>query len=351
MTKEQFENLLNSYDSIEDFAEKNTLKLFSSNDFRYILNYDEIKLWTPKNEISHKCRWSVYYWLPKNYKLIARTFDRFFNEWEKPEYLKDFIDYSKEFYTTKKEDWSLILLYNWNWNRVVNTRWSFWEWEISKDSGDLTYRDLFRDTFTKQWFSTSYLDVWKTYIFELCSPYNQVVDYYSDPVLFHITTFFLDWREEDPFMNPVVKYECKSIEDIYKLVKSMKSTNEWVVVCQRQWDFIVRKKIKTESWVRLSHLSEWVSKEKLRDVIIKKEKDEIISVFPYLTSLLNEMDNEYNTISKEIKDNYEKYKDIQDQKEFALSIKDLPYKSIYFQWRKTWVDYEWIDEYFIKFKK
>lgn len=341
------ENIINTYNSIEEFAELNKLKICKSEDYRYILNYDEVNLWTTKNEVSYKCRGSVYYWMPKQYKLVARTFSRFFNEWEKPEYLQDFIDYSKDFYTTKKEDWSLILLYYWNGSRVINTRWSFWNNIIHK-LYSWTRTDLFWEAFNIQWFSVVGLDIWKTYIFELCSPFNQVVEYYPEPILYHITTFILDWKEEEPFMNPVKKYECKNIDEVNKLVKQMKSTEEWIVACQKQWDYIVRKKIKTETWVKLAHLWKWLSKDKLREVIIKKEKDEVTVIFPHLKQILEEMDKEYIEVSQEIKENYEKYKDIPDQKEFALSIKDYPYKWIYFQWRKTWVDYEWINIYFIK---
>ena len=70
--------LINKSESIEKFALDNLLKIATQGD-KYILNYSEQILWTPKSWISHYCRWLTLQWSPNNYKIIAKAFDRFYN--------------------------------------------------------------------------------------------------------------------------------------------------------------------------------------------------------------------------------------------------------------------------------
>jgi len=134
MTLQALLEQINQAPNIDGFAIENLLKLTKSTGNRFILNYSEAILSTPRNWISHYCRGLTLAGTPQNYQIIAKSFDRFYNLNETPGYLNGFeqIDFEQPFEVHFKYDGSIILEYLWNGKRCVNTRGSFANSPISE---------------------------------------------------------------------------------------------------------------------------------------------------------------------------------------------------------------------------
>ena len=145
----------------------------------FMLNYDQIE--SPKSDpISMECRSLI---VDKDGNIISRSFDRFFNFGEMPEFYADF-DISRAVVATKY-DGSLIKVY---WSPATN------RWEISTRSqafaeGPHAIGGIFRDWVLKA-MGLSELEFqncmnkegnkeW-TYIMEYISPFNRIVTRYEE---------------------------------------------------------------------------------------------------------------------------------------------------------------------------
>ena len=148
----------------------------------YMLNYDQIE--SPKNnEISMECRSLI---LDMHGNVVSRSFDRFFNYGEMPEFYADFDINRAEVFT--KEDGSLIKIYF-----SHDTA----RWEISTRSqafaeGEHTLGGVFRDWVLKAMKLTEDQfqecmkntgDIDYTYICEYCGPSNRIVRIYEQDEL------------------------------------------------------------------------------------------------------------------------------------------------------------------------
>jgi hypothetical protein len=330
MTLKEYLNLVNLAPSIEEFAKENKLKI-SSKDGVFILNYDEEGLETPKNWISHYSRGITLKGEPKNYKIVAKSFDRFYNVGEAIDYLGglDDIDYNKPFEVQFKYDGSLIIAYIEDGALQVQTRGSFADGKPSEIC-DKTWRSLFLDNLGNTQLSAN-----TTHIYELCTPYNQVVDYYEKPFVVKLGEVNLDGTEnKDTFEGD--KYRCSSFEEVTALLNTLKPSQEGFVIAQ--WDEArqkyKRKKYKTKTWVELSHFkdSDYSSVRRLLEIVFKNETAEVVAVFPHLKDKFEKIQKVYEQITAEIMEEYEKIKDIENQKEFALA-NTSKYKGLLFALR------------------
>lgn len=226
MKLQELVDLINQSESIEKFAEDNFLRITTDGD-KHILNYADQILWTPKNWISHYCRGLTLQGSPKNYRIIAKSFDRFYHLNENPEYLTERFDTSKPFEVQFKYDGSLILQYidrvNWFLHTCIQTRWAFCKDSVKPWIYDGTYADLFEQSPQK---NPDYQFPWdlcpgETAIYELCSPYNQVVDFYPEPFAVLLWVVHANWTErKEVFWGE--RYEVSSIEEVLELLKTLK---------------------------------------------------------------------------------------------------------------------------------
>lgn len=335
-------SLINSSESIEKFAEDNLLKIASSGN-RYILNYSEQILWTPKSWISHYCRGLTLQWTPWKYYVIAKSFDRFYHLHEAPEYLQwsDLIfDVNKPFEVQFKYDGSIILDYlqgQYGEEVCIQTRGSFCESAVSTLFPG-TFRDLFEQS--EKISKVEFLPriPGQTFIWELCSPHNQVVDFYPNIFSVLLGIVYTDGTEEkDVFSGDT--YPASSIEDVLELLKTLKPTQEGFVLAQWNDDHkkYVRIKCKTETWAKLSHFSSGlVSKEWLWNVVFKEEVSEVVAIFPHLKDVLDELSQKYHQTIADAQAMYNTHKHIEIQKDFAMAVKDHDFAPMMFGMRK-WV--------------
>jgi hypothetical protein len=300
-----------------------------------ILNYDQIE--SPKtNPLVREARGLV---LNKNdWSLVARSFPRFFNWGEVPEEM-DLFNFS-DFVVESKEDGSLIVLYWFNDEWHINTRASF----------ALDYMQ--NQSFTWREAVCRALDIQKldrnlTYICEFVSPWNKIVRRYAEPQLYLLTAFNglkeLHYTDVDRAAVGIFKRperyhfgKVSEIKDFLTEQSEADPTFEGVVICD---DKKQRWKIKNPAYISLHRLrgegDNLFNPKHLLPYVLKGEADELLVYFEEVTEsfyeLKNKVDKEFEALLKL----WQQHKDIEDQKEFALTIKDkTPYSSVLFTTRK-----------------
>jgi hypothetical protein len=306
-----------------------------------VLNYNQIN--SPKyHPIIRECRGLIIDY--EDRVPVARAFPRFFNlnEWQ-----EDPFDFTNIHQIEEKADGSLITVYWWNgaWN--IATRGTAFG-EASLIMGDIKdFRSLFIkiidtpiDTFMSR-MSPEY-----SYVFELCSPYNKVIKLYREPKVYLTGAFNVSTGEElDRFhldycagalnvSRPIVYgFDDFNTDKLMESFKDMHPTDEGYVLidCNRN-----RIKVKNPSYVNLHHMKGdgALTSKRICDIVFRGEVEEVLSYFPEFHDIITPYQEVYNLVMDEIDQVYEKYKDIEDQKEFALSVKDLPYASVLFSLRK-----------------
>lgn len=196
-----------------------------------------------------------------------------------------------------------------------------------------------------------------TYIFELVSPYNQVVVQYSEPDIYFIGAR-QHWgninREVDLSDNMFLReikqpksYSLSTLEDCIEAAKVLntdgKVENEGFVVVDANWN---RVKIKSPDYVAMHHLANGFSREDLLHIIRVGEVKEVLNYFPKYEMIIKEMARDYGSYQRNlIKRNFaarKRWKELnQDRKAFAIeySKKNFPevFKLLDMDWK--WNDY------------
>jgi hypothetical protein len=287
------------------------------------------------------------------YKLVAKGFTRFFNYGECEEEREKF-DWSN-FTVTEKVDGSLILVYYYEGSWRFNTSGSFGDGKAGTYNG--SWERLFLVGF-----GTS-LDLkitqeelpWNknyTYIFELCSPWTQVVQIYPEPkvtllgISDIVNNYELSFEEVKEEANRlgiskilVSQYHMKSTEDIYSFLHTKESEDpayEGVVIRDRQ---NIRFKIKSESYIRLHHMADngnIGNPKHFVPFLLKGEAEEVLIYFPSLKPLLDKAQEKIDIEYKNLVDIWNECGKIEVQKDFALAImKRTRFSGILFTLRKT----------------
>lgn len=289
---------------------------------RMILNYNQLD--SPKNHpIVKECRGLT---LTKSGKLLAKSFNRFFNLGELQD---DPFNWGGPVDVYDKEDGSLVLLYYFNGDWVVQTRGSFADHEIG--IGLPTWRSVIWDVLNRSNFS-SYEDKLReaSFSLELCSPYNQVVKIYKEPTLFLLTGFTGEYELEQLIIDEIAsvtrlprpaKHTLYSVSDIQKHIESQHQTYEGVVVRDELGN---RLKIKSATYLalhRLSNNKNVVHPKNLIPLILRGELDEVVSYFPYVKGPAMNLVEKIRDAEKEINDLWAAHKDLETRKDFALAVK------------------------------
>lgn len=317
-----------------------------------ILNYDQIE--SPKNHpIVKETRGLVLN--KNNWSLVARSFPRFFNWGEVPEEMPLF-DFS-DFTVQSKEDGSLAIIYNFDGNWHFNTRGSFaldymqyhsFSWREGMCKA-LKINDLSE--------LNNKLNPELTYICEFVSPWNKIVRNYKDPQMFLLTAFcgFNELQPEevdavccDIFVRPQ-RFDFKSIDEIKCFLNDQQlvdPTFEGVIICDRNFR---RWKIKNPGYLSLHKIrgegDNLYHPRHLLSFILKNEGDELLTYFPEVKDQYYLLKEKIEELFNELHDVWLKNKDIESQKDFALSIKDqTPFTSVLFDVRKKFGNEPTVDD-------
>ncbi len=190
-----------------------------------------------------------------------------------------------------------------------------------------------------------------TYIFELTSPYNRVVKQHTESKLTLIgirsneTGEFFTYREllwfysfklvHNKNIELVDKYEFNSVDDIENDLKEKDFQNEGYVIWNEKTGH--RVKIKNPAYVILHKMRNngVLTIKNIAEMIFTSEHEEYLSYFETDKQFFQPYIDAYNKMIIDIKYFYNKYKNIESQKEFALKIKDMPISGILFSMRKN----------------
>lgn len=319
-----------------------------------ILNYNQIE--SPKtNPIVRECRGLVLE--QDTWKIVARAFPRFFNWGEVADELRIFN--WNDCHAQGKEDGSLGLLYNYKGEWHFNTRGSFADSIMSFQN--FTWKQLFCAAIGIEDLSDLNghvaLSPRNTYVFELVSPFNQIVRQYSEPAVYLLSAF--RGKEEIPldeveFMAEVMNRNrlnvwrpevwafdnIKAVEDHVYALSEQDQTFEGVVLRDnenRRW------KIKSGTYVALHRMrgegdNLFNPKHQLK-FILMGETDEVIGYFPIAEESILKHKAMVETAQSELEQVWEEHWQIECQKEFALAIvPKTKFANILFNLRKEYGD-------------
>jgi hypothetical protein len=325
---------LSSGKSLEDLSNELGLNIkHHPVDPLVIIDYDQIR--SPrKDPIVRECRGLV---LEKDtWKVVARSFNRFYNwgEFPEEEHLFDW----KNATCDEKIDGSMIILYHYNGTWRVNTRFS-WADSIVGD-GPYTWTQLFEIAMGKTLQEVGDILIAennRSYVFELVSPYNKVVRWYPKPKLYLLGEFRLD-VDHDEYHDAGLalhaafldvdrpnRYILNNIRAIKKYLRELEAndpTNEGVVIN----DGIHYWKLKNEKYLVLHKMrgdsGNLYHPKYLVPFILTGETYELLTYFPEVEDKLLEykarIDKEYDLLQKVWADAC----GIRSRKDFALAIKD-----------------------------
>jgi len=300
------------------------------------LNYSQIE--SPKNNpITNECRGLI---LEKNppYKIICRSFDRFYNYGENDSFPDNFQDYK----CFEKRDGSLINVYNYNSNWVAATRKMIYAEGINLQG--YNFSDLFFSCFNKS--SLNFVDPNFTLIFELTSPNNRIVTNYkkTDYRLLTVRNRFtgkeLNYDQLVKFSKeynfPLAnEYYFKNYDDVVNSYNTLNELEEGYVFIN--YDTMHRFKMKNPSYLAAAHIrcNGSISPKNIINLIFLNDYEEYLLMFPEDIIHFEKYIEAYNKMIIDVMELYNKYKFIENRKEFALTIKNEKCKNLLFGLRNN----------------
>ena len=310
----------------------------------YVLNYDQIE--SPKlNDIVRECRGLI---LDKDYNIVSRSFDRFFNYGEN-ETGKD-IDITK-CSVYDKIDGSLIKIYHHNGHWHVSTRGTAYA-ESDVGGYGITFKELVYKALnikTQEEFDNIFdsFNIGRnyTFIFEVTSFENRIVTHYTGYKLWILSirnnisgnyVAFPESQFESLFSQFGIhipkRYEFSNIDECIEVVQNLKDLNEGYVVYN---DGIPAFKLKSPTYLAVHRLKgEGLTPKRIIDLVNMNEHEEYLTYFEDDRKYFEPYIKAYEVLFDDINFIWEKYKTVRDQKDFAMCVKDFPFASILFRKRK-----------------
>ena len=316
-----------------------------------ILDYDQIE--SPKTHpIVIECR-SLILSYPE-FDVVSRKYDRFFNYGEAPDLYADFS--FDDAIVMEKADGSLIGVYY----NPKTSRWEISTRGMAKAEGEHlfggTWRQKVQEAFgfkDEDDFQKRCDDIfWRssTYIFEYCSPENRIVTKYDEAHMVltgvrcnatgeeavfiearYVNIIFADLRVRAPKI-----YSAENMDELVEYANSLPDLEEgFVVRCQLTNK---RVKIKSKTYLvahKLRGNDAVPTRKNVLSLVLEGEVDEFLAYFPEWKGIIGEAQAEVNAILEDAEEFWEKAKDIESQKEFALVVKAAKAPWILFSARKT----------------
>ena len=278
----------------------------------------------------------------RNWEHVCRPFDRFLNWGEGVDQGALTPDLSKSV-VFKKEDGSLINMWFYRDEWHVSTKGSP---DAGGQVGDnpFTFAELFWRVWNdKGLFVPGVLDRGRTLSFELCTLHNRVVC--SQPneriVLIGARDNMGD-RElhPDAYLGEVEtckSYSLGNLDDIERTFKELPALEmEGYVVAQFLPDGrVIRAKVKHPGYLAIHHLKEGNSKKRLLELVRTGEEGEFLSYFPEYGPQFDEIRGKFEALVTELETAWETNRGIENQKEFALQVKDLRMSGVIFNVRRA----------------
>lgn len=276
-----------------------------------------------------------------NWNAVSCPFFKFFNHGDP---LAANIDMDSA-YLVEKLDGSLITLFRYNnkWNVATNgTPDALGE---VNDSG-ITFKDLVIKIVTSMTDVRSSMAHDCCFMFELTSPYNRIVVQHTESKLTLIGIRYLRTLEEVPVNKEMsMNFLDKDLPraKVFPLISplvvehdlaNMKGTEqEGFIVVDKYFN---RVKMKCPDYLRLHRLVDngnGLSFKRILDIVRTGETPEVLLYFPEYTTVCNEVKEKYEAFISNVEQEWDKYRHIENRKEFAITIKDNKYRSLLFQYK------------------
>lgn len=315
-----------------------------------LLDYDQIN--SPKmHPIVIECR-SLILTLD-TFDVVSRKFDRFFNLGEAPELYEDF-DFENAV-VMEKADGSLIGIYH----NPHTSRWEISTRGMAKAEGEHMAGGVFRDKVLAaagfvdegefQLYAFEKFSKTNTYVFEYCSPENRIVTKYDEPHLVltairdiygeEANAYTLNWCGiclRDLRVRSVKTYDAKKPEELRELANALPNLEEgFVVWCETTGR---RMKVKSSTYLvahKLRGNDPKPTRKNMMSLVLEGEVDEFLAYFPEWQEQVDAAQQEVNAFCDVMLIAYTQNMHIENQKEFALAIKDVPGNSVMFTARKS----------------
>ena len=325
--------------SLESLTEELAIKAYFHPELPLVgLKYCQIN--SPRSHpVVRECRGIVLEM--DTWEVVAKPFRRFFNVGE---FIEDFKQFNwNDFTVVDKADGSLIIAYTYQGKWHFNTSGSFGLGKLGPYGG--TWRDLFLEVLPED-ASLQGLENY-TLMFELCTPYNKVVQLHPRPKVFLLGACeptpnggYFDLPEDDldslaqminvPRPNRHVFHQREALETWLLAQSKLDPTYEGVILRDGQ----SRWKWKTKTYVALHQLKDngnILSARRLVPMILQGEIHEVIATLPEVTSAAELVKAKLDSLWEEISSLWTDHKDAPTRKEFALAVKDHKLATILFK--------------------
>lgn len=309
-----------------------------------VLNYDQIYSSPKANPTIMECRGLI---LDYNFNVVSRSFDRFFNLGEQPD-TQTHIDISKAI-CHEKIDGSLIKIYYHKDTWHVSTRGTAFA-ESDVNGFGVTFKELalkalgMNDEDFQDACSNS-LATNNTYICEIVCAENRVVKRYNG-----YTLYYLAARDNSTFeyknyytqclelgMKPPETYKFDSVEHCIETAKHLKDLDEGYVLYQ---DGVPCAKIKSPMYVAIHNIrGEGLTPKRIAQIVLTGECDEYLKYFPEDESFFTPYFESHKNLNTAMAITSIDTFNIEDQKTFALAVKDKVYSAVMFTMKKKKISY------------
>jgi hypothetical protein len=319
---------------------------------RIVLNYNQIE--SPKfDPIVRECRGLILSY--PALEILSITFGRFFNYGEDP--LSDQFDVS-EAVAYEKVDGSLLHVYHdgVQWN--VATRGTAYAEGETRLEG-FTFADVFEMALgVPVGTAFSIMPTQKVYVFELTSPYSRVVKPYElgiYPLIIKDKTTLQEICDQEEIkkqlqqlyfpdgVTPAIRYAkiypFSSFDEVLESMKELNSFDEGYVCVRKHHHgdgYHWRLKVKSPQYLAIAHLrgNGVLSTKRVISLVFLNEYDEYLATFEEDRVFFQPYIDAFTRMVEDIHKVYDSVKNIQDQKEFALKVKDHPCSGVLFRLRK-----------------
>ncbi len=184
---------------------------------------------------------------------------------------------------------------------------------------------------------TNDLDKNSTHMFELVSPYTQVVIHYPFPMTYYLGSrnniTGMEYDEPIEWLRPE-SYPISNIDEVVEWARNLPANQEGFVICDRDYH---RIKVKSPGYLIAHRLANngVLTNERALQLIFINEQEEYLSYFPGAAERFHEIERKYNEVKQDITNTIERAREIkrnsETKKDFALIVKDWEWGAVAFQ--------------------
>jgi hypothetical protein len=295
------------------------------------LKYSQID--SPMGEkICQQCR-GIILDQSQDWAIVSYPYDKFFNHGEGH---AASIDWNTA-HVYDKLDGSLMTLY-----------FHQGEWRVQSSGtpdagGEVNgFGFSFAELFWKVWKSLGYELPTATeycFMFEMVTKYNRVVvQPQGEQLVLHGVRHVPSRTEEVPQIwadryqwELVSTYPLTTWDEVLDAAKTLNPMeSEGYIICDAQFR---RVKVKSPQYVAIAHLRDGFSTRRMIEIVRTNEGSEFLNYFPEWTELYQDIQSRFQKLIQEIEAADRQYAGIENQKDFALAVKDLPYSGLLFSRR------------------